>query len=78
MRVLLTPIKEETVSKSGLNLTGATPLKYKKATVSHIGTDVKHVNVGDTVHYDSSPTHETRIEGELYVVALERDIFVVL
>lgn len=76
-RILLSPTNEEVKSKSGLNLSAGEPSKYKNAIVAHVGTDVALINVGDKVQYDSAPTHTTRIDGVLYVVALERDIFVV-
>lgn len=56
----------------------ANSLRYKKGRVVKPGTDVSSVAVDDVIYYDKSAGHKMVIDGEQYVVIVERDVVVVL
>jgi co-chaperonin GroES (HSP10) len=53
-------------------------LRYKKGRVVKPGTDVSTVVADDVIYYDKSAGHKMVIDGEQYVVIVERDVVVVL
>ena len=78
--LLIVPMEEDTKSKAGLFMTATdkNELRYKKATVVSVGTDVANVKPGAFIYFDRAAGHSIRVNEDLYTVILERDIVVVL
>jgi co-chaperonin GroES (HSP10) len=81
--ILVTEIKEEIKTDSGLLLSilssnDAKELRYKKAQVNAVGTDVSNVLADDLVYYDSRAGYTMIIDEKQYTVISLRDIVVVL
>ena len=78
--VLILPQGEETKSKGGF-LMGAqdqNELRYKKATVVAVGTDVSSMKPGNFIYFDKAAGHTIRINDDLYTIVKEVDVVVVL
>lgn len=78
--ILVTEIKEEIKTDSGLLLSSndANELRYKKAQVNAVSTDVSNVLADDIVYYDSRAGYTMIIDEKQYTVISLRDIVVVL
>jgi len=78
--ILVDPIEEQLKTASGLMLSGtdADDMRYKKATVIKVGTDVSVINDGDVIYYDKRSGYSVLIEDRLVTIILERDVVVVL
>ena len=78
--ILVEPIEEQLKTASGLMLSGtdAEDMRYKKAKVVKVGTDVSVINDGDTIYYDRRSGYSVLIEDKLVTIILERDVVVVL
>lgn len=61
-----------------MSATDKNELRYKKATVVSVGTDVANVKPGSFIYFDRAAGHSIRVNEDLYTVILERDIVVVL
>ena len=74
--LIIKPIAEETVKKSGLMIPEslAKDIRYLKASVVSKGTDVDVVEDGDIIFYDKIAGHFINYEGESYKVIEERNI----
>ena len=72
--ILISPIKEELETSSGLLLSAedASEFRYKRATVASSGTEA-----GDTIYYDSRAGYTMLIKNEQYSVIRETDVVVV-
>ena len=69
-------IREEakTQTKSGIYLPDSSKEKPVMAEVKAVGTDVKHVKVGDKIIYKEYSTTELKIDGTEYLIVKEDDI----
>lgn len=78
--VLIVPIAEEEKTKSGLLISGTETvnMRYQKATVVSVGTDVNYIKPSNFIYYDKANGHEIRINDDHFKVILERDVVVVL
>ncbi|MEY2869577.1 MAG: Chaperonin 10 Kd subunit [Bacteroidota bacterium] len=77
---MISPIVEAEKSKSGLLLSGtdSTNMRYQKAKVVNVGTDVPTLKSEDVIYYDKANGHDIRIDEIVYRIILERDVVVVL
>ena len=77
--ILLTPVKEEVKTESGILLSAddVDNIRYKKGTVNASGTDVNNIEPNDTIYYDSRAGYSMMIQDILYTVITERDVVVV-
>ena len=77
--ILISPIKEELETSSGLLLSAedASQFRYKRATVASSGTEVSAIKAGDTIYYDSRAGYTMLIKNEQYSVIRETDVVVV-
>jgi len=73
-RVVATRIEAETQTVSGLFLPDQAKEKPIVALVSAIGSDVKHVKVGDKIIYKEFSTTEVKIDDTDYLIVKEEDI----
>lgn len=78
--IIIKPIDEEIVSKSGLVLSAddTSKLRYRKGTVIAVGTDVNVINKDNTIYYNKISGYTMLIGDEPYTVILEKDVVVVL
>jgi len=78
--IVISEIKEEIVTESGLMLTGddTKDIRYKKAVVIEPGTLVDTIQKDDVIYYDGVAGHTMVIDGSQYTIILERDVVVVL
>jgi len=78
--IAIKQINEEVKTKSGLLLSGddVDGIRYRKATVSEPGTDVKVISKGDTIYYDSRAGYSMFIEDEQFTIIQEHDVVVVV
>lgn len=78
--ILIQKITEETKTESGLLLSAedAKQMRYQKATVKAVGTEVSTISDTDTIYYDSRAGHQMIINGETYTVISLSDVVVVL
>ena len=53
-------------------------MRYGKAKVVKVGTDVSVINDGDLLYYDKSRSYAMIIDNESYTVISERDVVVVV
>lgn len=77
--ILLTPIKEEVKTESGILLSAedVDNIRYKKGIINAVGTDVSNISAEDTIYYDSRAGYSMMIKDNLYTVITERDVVVV-
>ena len=73
-------IQEEIKTNSGLILSGedTNQLRYKRAEVIAVGTDVDVIDEGDELYYDKSHSFTMLIDNEQYTIISERDVVVVI
>jgi len=78
--IVLRKQEEEVKNKSGLIMTQYTDkdIRYKLAEVVSAGDDVKGLQPGDKVYYDSAAGSDIRIDGEKLTVVPDRQIVAVL
>ena len=78
--IVLKKQEEEVKSKSGLIMTQYTDkdIRYKLAEVISAGEDVKGLQPGDRVYYDSAAGSDIRIDGEKLTVVADRQIVAVI
>jgi len=78
--ILVNPIEEQLKTASGLMLSGtdAEDMRYKKAEIVAVGTNVTDMNVGDMIYYDKRSGYSVMIENRMVTIILERDVVVVL
>ena len=78
LNILVRRVDEEVTSKGGLIISDLTDhdIRYKLAEVVSAGSDVKDLNPGDNVYYDSAAGSSIRVHGEKLVVVNERNIVV--
>ena len=73
-------IQEEIKTQSGLILSGedTNQLRYKRAEVVAVGTDVDVIDEMDELYYDKSHSFTMLIDNEQYTIISERDVVVVI
>lgn len=78
--ILIVPVAEEEKTKSGLLISGTetSNMRYQKANVEAVGTDVAHIKPGNVIYFDKANSHDIRINDKPFKVILERDVVVVL
>ena len=78
--ILIDPVSEEEKTKSGLLISGSdsSNMRYQKANVVAVGTEVAHIKPSNVIYYDRANGHDIRINDTHYKVILERDCVVVL
>lgn len=80
LNIVTRQVKEEVKTDSGLLLSGddAKNMRYGKAIVVSVGTEVKGIAEGDTVYYDRRSSYVMMVEGVQYTIIQSRDIVLVL
>jgi chaperonin GroES len=73
-RVVAVREEAKTQTASGIYLPDSSKEKPVMAEVKAVGTDVKHVNVGDKIIYKEYSTTELKIDNVEYLIVKEDDI----
>jgi co-chaperonin GroES (HSP10) len=78
--IVIKDIQEEIKTNSGLILSGedTNQLRYKRAEVIAVGTDVDVIDEMDELYYDKSHSFTMLIDNEQYTIISERDVVVVI
>ena len=78
--IIVKDIQEEIKTQSGLILSGedANQLRYKRAEVIAVGTDVNVIDEMDELYYDKGHSFTMLINNEQFTIISERDVVVVL
>jgi co-chaperonin GroES (HSP10) len=78
--ILIEQIDEQVKSDFGLIMSGAdtSKMRYKKARIIKVGTDVLTVSEEDIVYYDKNAGYSMMIGDKTYTVIMERDVIVVI
>jgi len=78
--IVIKDIQEEIKTQSGLILSGedANQLRYKRAEVIAVGTDVEVIDEMDELYYDKGHSFTMLINNEQFTIISERDVVVVL
>ena len=78
--ILINAIEEEIETSSGLLLSGdeVNQLRYKKAEIIAVGTDVHDIKIGDKIYFDKRAGYTMMIGSDSYTLISERDVVVVL
>jgi len=78
--VLITPVKEQVTSVSGLELSieDSNQLRYKQGVVVQAGLEAGMLEEGDKIYYDSRAGHSMMLNGITYSLITVRDVSVVL
>lgn len=78
--IIVKDIQEEIKTESGLILSGedANQLRYKRAEVIYVGTDVDVIDEMDELYYDKGHSFTMLINNEQFTIISERDVVVVL
>lgn len=78
--IIVKDIQEEIKTESGLILSGedANQLRYKRAEVIAVGTDVEVIDEMDELYYDKAHSFTMLINNEQFTIISERDVVVVL
>ena len=78
--IVIKDIQEEIKTNSGLILSGedTNQLRYKRAEVVAVGTDVDVIDEMDELYYDKSHSFTMLINEEQYTIISERDVVVVI
>ncbi len=76
--LVIKQIEEQQKTESGLLLNDdATSIRYRRAVVVAVGTDISSIAAGDTIHFDRVAGHTMILGGEALTVILERDVVLV-
>ena len=73
-RVVAVREEAKTQTASGIYLPDSSKEKPVMAEVKAVGTDVRHVNVGDKIIYKEYSTTELKIDNVEYLIVKEDDI----
>ena len=73
-RVVAVREEAKTQTASGIYLPDSSKEKPVMAEIKAVGTDVKHVNVGDKIIYKEYSTTEMKIDTVEYLIVKEDDI----
>jgi co-chaperonin GroES (HSP10) len=78
--IVVKDIQEEIKTQSGLILSGedTNQLRYKRAEVIAVGTDVNVIDEMDELYYDKGHSFTMLINNEQYTIISERDVVVVI
>ena len=78
--IIVKDIQEEIRTESGLILSGedTNQLRYKRAEVIAVGTDVNVIDEMDELYYDKGHSFTMLINNEQFTIISERDVVVVL
>ena len=78
--IIITPVEEEIKTNSGLLLSAEdmNQLRYKKALVIKVGSDVQVIKEGQMINYDKRAGHTMLIQDNPYTIIQEKDVVVVL
>ena len=78
--IIITPVEEEMKTNSGLLLSAEdmNQLRYKKALVIKVGSDVQVIKDGQMINYDKRAGHTMLIQDKPYTIIQEKDVVVVL
>lgn len=78
--LIIDRIKEAPIKKNGLILSDKhqDEIRYRKAKVRSVGTNVEGVNNDDLIYYDKHAGYGIEHEGEHLFVIKEQDVVVVL
>ena len=78
--IIVKDIQEEIKTQSGLILSGedTNQLRYKRAEVIAVGTDVEVIDEMDELYYDKGHSFTMLINNEQFTIISERDVVVVL
>jgi len=77
--ILMTPLKEQVKSLTGLILSNedVAKMRYKRGTIQKVGDEVSGIKEGDLVQYDAMAGHSMLISGQEYTLINERDVVIV-
>ena len=73
-RVVAVREEAKTQTASGIYLPDSSKEKPVMAEVKAVGSDVKHVKVGDKIIYKEYSTTELKIDGTEYLIVKEEDV----
>ena len=78
--IIITPVEEEIKTNSGLLLSAEdmNQLRYKKALVIKVGSDVQVIKEGQMINCDKRAGHTMLIQDKPYTIIQEKDVVVVL
>ena len=78
--IIIDRIKDEPIKKNGLFLTEKhqDEIRYRKAKVRSVGTNVEGVSTDDIIYYDRHAGYGIEYDGEFLFVIKEQDVVVVL
>jgi co-chaperonin GroES (HSP10) len=78
--IVVKDIQEEIKTQSGLILSGedTNQLRYKRAEVIAVGTDVNVIDEMDELYYDKGHSFTMLINNEQFTIISERDVVVVI
>jgi len=79
--IVITPIEEQIKSDvTGLIMSGsdAAKMRYKKAEIVRVGTEVTAVSDGQTIYYDKNAGFSMVTQAGTYTVIMERDVIVII
>ena len=79
--IVIDPIKDkDTVTKGGLILAEKQreDVRYRKAKIVTVGSDVKALKKGNEIYYDKAAGFNIEINKEQYKVIKEQDVVIVL
>ena len=75
--LVIKQIEEQRTTQSGLLLSDDATIRYRRAVVVAVGTDISVIAPGDTIHFDRVQGHTMILAGESLTVILERDVVLV-
>jgi len=78
--LIIDRIKDEPIKKNGLILTDKhqDEIRYRKAKVRSVGTNVEGISADDFIYYDRHAGYGIEYKNELLFVIKEQDVVVVL
>lgn len=78
--LIIDRIKDEPIKKNGLILTDKhqDEIRYRKAKVRSVGTNVEGISADDIIYYDRHAGYGIEYDSELLFVIKEQDVVVVL
>ena len=79
--IVITPINENTTTTKGGLLLGEKQredVRYRKANIVTVGSDVKILKKGNKIYYDRSTGFNIEIDKENYKVIKEQDVVIIL
>jgi chaperonin GroES len=76
--IIIEPIKESNVSKSGILISSSEEVAPEKGKVISVGSEVEFISIGDIILFPTYGLSKIKFEDKEYLIIKDRDIFAII